>query len=248
MSGQLRGLAAPLTKLTIFLVVTSFFTYVLAVTIANKSYGSTNTYHAYFSNATGAEVGDDVRIAGVASVRSPASKIVDHNTADLTFSVVKSRPLPKSVQAYLRYRNLVGQRYLDIEQGAGNANDILPANGLVPLAQTHNALDLTVLFQGFKPLFEGLDADQINNLSTEIVQTLQGEGGSFNLLFANLADLTNSIADKDQVIGSVVDNLSSLLTAIGSHDAELSNLVVSCSRSCPASIRTRRRSSTPSTA
>ena len=42
----------------------------------------------------------------------------------------------------------------------------------------------------------------------------------------NLADLTNSLADKDQVIGSVIDNLTSVLSAIGSHDTELSDLIV----------------------
>ena len=98
--------------------------------------------------------------------------------------------------------------------------------GTIPVTQTHPALDLTYLFNGFQPLFQGLNATQINNLSGEVIQTLQGEGGSLELLLTNLADLTNSIADKDQVIGDVVDNLASVLTAIGDRDTELSNLIV----------------------
>ena len=49
-----------------------------------------------------------------------------------------------------------------------------------------------MLFQGFRPLFEGLDADQINALASELIQTLQGEGGSLDLLLSTLADLTNA--------------------------------------------------------
>jgi phospholipid/cholesterol/gamma-HCH transport system substrate-binding protein len=220
-----RGLLSPLIKLVVFLVVTSFATYVLAATIANTNYGSTNTYHADFTDAAGLNLGDDVRIAGVRVGTVSDIKIVRHNTAEVTFAVEKDRPLPDSVQINLRYRNLVGQRYLDIEQGAGSTTMQDPSK-TIPTSHTHPAVDLTVLFSGFKPLFEGLDADQINKLSGEIIQTLQGEGGSLELLFSTLGDLTNSLADKDKVIGSVISNLASVLTTIGQRDTELSNLIV----------------------
>jgi phospholipid/cholesterol/gamma-HCH transport system substrate-binding protein len=226
MKAQSRGLVAPLVKLVIFLVVTAFATYVLGATIANTSYGSTSTYRADFSDVSGLEVGDDVRVAGVRVGSISDIKIVNHDTARVSFTVAKSRPLPTSVIAQLRYRNLVGQRYLDIEQGPGNTNATLKPGQIIPLKQTRPAVDLTVLFAGFQPLFQGLDADSINKLSGEIIAALQGEGGSFDLLFSTLGDLTNSLADKDHLIGEVIDNLTSVLTTIGNRDAELSNLIV----------------------
>lgn len=222
----MRGLLSPLIKLVVFLVVTAFATYVLGATIANSSYGATNTYKAIFTNAAGLTTGDDVRIAGVRVGSVTGIKIVKHNYAQVSFTVVKNRPLPKSTEAHLRYRNLVGQRYIDIEQGAGDPNALMHKGDTIPLGQTFNALDLTALFNGFQPLFQGLDATQINQLSGEIIQALQGEGGSLDLLLGQLADLTNTIADKDKVIGDVVDNLASVLTAIGDRDNELSNLIV----------------------
>ncbi len=222
----MRGLLSPLIKLSIFLVVTAFATYVLGATIANTSYGATRSYKAIFTDVAGLSVGDDVRIAGVRVGTVKEIKIVKHDYAQLSFTVVKDRSLPKSTQAHLRYRNLVGQRYLDIEQGPGDPNDILKSGGTIPLTQTFNALDLTALFQGFQPLFKGLNATQINALSGEIIQALQGEGGSLELLLTNLGDLTNSLADKDRVIGSVIDNLGSVLKVVGDRDAELSNLLL----------------------
>ena len=226
MKAQTRGVAAPLIKLIIFLVVTAFATYVLGATIANTSYGSTSTYRADFSDVSGLQVGDDVRVAGVRVGSISDIKIVNHDTARVSFTVQKSRPLPTSIIAQLRYRNLVGQRYLDLEQGPGKTNAILKPDQIIPLKQTRPAVDLTVLFAGFQPLFQGLDADSINKLSGEIIAALQGEGGSFDLLFSTLGDLTNSLADKDHLIGEVIDNLTSVLTTIGNRDAELSNLIL----------------------
>ena len=248
----MRGLLSPLIKLVIFLVVTSFATYVLAVTIANTGFGSTYSYRAYFTDASGLTSGDDIRIAGVrvgtvSDIKvvkltdpnqcvspdvTPSTQTVSSGkpevcfVAQVSFTVQKSRSLPTSVIAQLRYRNLVGQRYIDIEQGPGDPNATLRPGSLIPLQQTHPAVDLTTLFAGFGPLLQGLDADQINQLSGELISTLQGEGGSLDSLLATLGDLTNSIADKDQVIGQVVDNLASVLTAVGTRDAELSNLIV----------------------
>jgi phospholipid/cholesterol/gamma-HCH transport system substrate-binding protein len=222
----MRGLLAPLIKLIVFLVVTSTATYVLAATIANTSFGSTQTYKADFTSAQGLNIGDDVRIAGVRVGTVSGINIVRHNVAEVSFTVEKSHPLPSSAQIKLRYRNLVGQRYLDVSQGAGDSTKLQKPDVPIPTSRTTPPVDLTVLFAGFKPLFEGLDADQINKLSTAIIATLQGEGGSLETLFNLVGDLTNSLADRDQLIGQVIDNLNTVLDTLGQRDTELSNLIV----------------------
>jgi phospholipid/cholesterol/gamma-HCH transport system substrate-binding protein len=225
-----RGLLAPLIKLIIFLVITAVFTYVLGATISNQAYGDTTTYNAEFTDVTGLNTGDDVRIAGVrvGTVEDIQIKKRDgqDSIAKVTFTVAKDRSLPQSVTAKLRYRNLVGQRYVDVEQGAGGSNKIMKSGDTIPVSQTEPAVDLTVLFAGFQPLVQGLNADTVNSLSLEIIQTLQGEGGSLETLLSSLADLTNAIADKDAVIGDVVDNLTSVLTAVGSRDQQLTQLII----------------------
>ena len=76
-----------------------------------------------------------------------------------------------------------------------------------PLDQTTPALNLTELFNGFQPLFRALDPSRLNTFSFQLVQALQGESGQLASLMRNTAQLTNTIADRDQVIGSVVGNL-----------------------------------------
>jgi phospholipid/cholesterol/gamma-HCH transport system substrate-binding protein len=221
---------APLIKLVIFLVITAFATFILGETIANSSYGSTNSYKAAFNDVTGLQIGDDVRIAGVRVGTVSNIQLKKDDTkrgyALVSFSVEKSAKVPQQANVNLRYRNLVGQRYLDVEQGPGNANAVLKPGSTIPRSRTHPAVDLTVLFGGFRSLVQGLDANQLNQLSVALIQTLQGEGGALQTLFGTVADLTNTLADKNQVIHDVIDNLQSVLTAVADRDTELSDLVV----------------------
>src|SRR5262249_8265489 len=95
----------------------------------------------------------------------------------------------------------------------------------IPLSHTQPALDLTELFNGFKPLFQALSPDDVNQLSYGIIQVFQGEGGTIDSLLANTAQLTSTIADKDKVIGQVIDNLNTVLTTVNQHSAQLSSLI-----------------------
>jgi phospholipid/cholesterol/gamma-HCH transport system substrate-binding protein len=93
------------------------------------------------------------------------------------------------------------------------------------VTQTQPALDLTVLFNGFRPLFRALEPKDVNKLALQIVQTLQGEGGTVNSLLAHVASLTNTLADRDQVIGRVIDNLNQVLGTLDQRSTQVSQLI-----------------------
>jgi phospholipid/cholesterol/gamma-HCH transport system substrate-binding protein len=222
-----RGIVAPLVKLAIFTVVTVTATALLAISIANVNLSDTEDYTARFSDATLLMPGDDVRIAGVRVGQVEEVGIVDRKQAEVTFSVSANRTLPKNVTAQIKFRNLVGQRYVALTQGTGgDPNAVLEPGETIPLERTRPALDLTELFNGFKPLFRALSPDDVNKLSYEIIQVLQGEGGTVESLLAHTATLTSAIAGKDKVIGEVITNLNSALTTINQRGEKLSDLVV----------------------
>ena len=175
---QTRG---DLVKLIIFIVVTTLATGVLVVLIGNLSFESKRPYKAVFSDATGVVKGDDVRIAGVKVGSVKEIKIVDRTRALVSFTVADSSVLTKSSTATIRYRNLVGQRYISLTQGVGDLSR-MPEDATIPMSRTAPALDLSVLFNGFKPLFAALSPADINKLSAELIQVFQGEGGNLNEL------------------------------------------------------------------
>jgi len=60
-----------------------------------------------------------------------------------------------------------------------------------------------------------------------LIQVLQGEGGTVQELLSNTASLTNTLADRDQLIGEVITNLSTLMKTVDDHHQQLDDLIVS---------------------
>ena len=216
--------SAALVKLIIFMVVTSFLTFTLATTIGNIGFGGKAAYKAVFGDVTGLLPGNEIRIAGVRVGQVDSIELNDRQLAVVEFSLDNDRRIPESTIARLRYRNIVGERYVALTEGPGAAEP-LREGGTLPLAQTRNALDLTVLFNGFRPLFQALDPQTTNQAAFELVQTLQGEGGTIESLMARTASLTNTIADRDEVIGRVLVNLEKVLATVDERGSELGDLV-----------------------
>ena len=215
-----------LVKLLVFILVTTLATGVLVMTIGNVSFGATREYKAVFVDATGVVKGDDVRVAGVKVGTVDDVEVVDRTRALVTFTVSNATAVTGATNATIRYRNLVGQRYIALRQEVGDTAR-LPDGATIPVSRTAPALDLTVLFNGFKPLFRALSPSDLNKLSYEVVQVFQGEGGTLEGLLQHTASVTSTLADRDQVISALIDNLNEVLDHLGDRDEQLSRLIVS---------------------
>ncbi|MEV7397475.1 MCE family protein [Aeromicrobium sp. NPDC092404] len=214
-----------LVKLGFFFAFTGISTLVLALTLGNGSFGDRKEYKAVFNDVTGMAKGDDVRIAGVAVGSVKKVEIVKRDKALVTFGVDSDVPLTDNTNVTIKFRNLVGQRYMALSQGADGAKTTLKAGSTIPESRTEEALDLNVLLNGFKPVFQALSPTDTNKFAYEIVQTLQGESGNVENLLARTSSLTNTLAGRDQLIGDVVTNLSEVLDTIGSRDQELTETI-----------------------
>lgn len=218
------SLAAPLVKSIAFVAVTVVATAMLALSITQAGGGDTLGYKARFTDASGLREGDGVRIAGVRVGRVGEIEIVDHRVALVSFSVDRGHGLPASATATIKYLNLIGQRYVELEPGAGGAGTLAPGS-IIPVERTTPALNLTQLFNGFQPLFQALSPKDVNKLAGSIIQVLQGEGGTVEGLLSSVGSLTSGIADKDRVIGQVIENLNAVLDTINGRGDNFGNLI-----------------------
>ena len=142
------------------------------------------------------------------------------------FNVDRSLPLYQSTTAQIRYQDLIGNRYMDIQRGQGEGADrALPPGGLIPLSHTQPALDLDALIGGFKPLFRALDPDKVNNIAQSIITVFQGQGGTISDILDQTAQLTSALADRDQAIGEVINNLNTVLATTVKHQKEFDQTV-----------------------
>jgi phospholipid/cholesterol/gamma-HCH transport system substrate-binding protein len=211
-------------RFLVFAVVTLLATALLATTIGNYSFTSTQGYRAVFSDAVNLVHGDEVRLAGVRVGSISGVKLVDGDKALVSFSVDKKVTLTTTTLAVIRYRNLIGQRYLAIVDGPSGGST-LTRGSTIPLERTRPALNLNELFNGFRPLLTALSPADVNKLSYELIQVLQGEGPAVNALFQQVGSLTNTLADRDQLIGDVIDNLDAVLGPLHARDKNLSALI-----------------------
>ncbi len=222
----MRTVLAPLLKIAVFAVVTVTLTAMLGLTIANKSLGATMGYAARFTDATGIVVGDDVRMSGVRIGQVTGVRVVEDRFAEVSFDVESARKLPASITATIKYRNLIGQRYVALGVGEiRDPNAVFEPGQTIPVERTKPALNLTVLFNGFRPLFQALDPAQVNELTAHLIQVLLGEGGTIDSILSHTASLTTAVADKDKVIGEVIANLNTVLDTVNGRSAEVSGLI-----------------------
>ena len=213
-------------KLGIFTIVSLLVTGLLAAIMGNIGFGAGKEYKAVFTTASSIEKGDDVRVAGVSVGEVKKVEHYERNNALVTFRVKADVPLTTASLAEVRFLNLVGDRYLALEEGADVDAEQLGDGDTIPIEQTSPALDLTTLFNGFKPLFQALQPEQVNELSMNLVQVLQGEGGTIQGLLQKTASLTSTLADRDQLIGEVIDNLNTTLETVDSRSEQVTELVL----------------------
>lgn len=214
-----------LVKLLFFLAGTGAATLFLIMLMSNGSFGKKSEYKAVFTDVTGVVKGDEVRIAGVAVGNVKKIEVVNRDKALITFGVDPEVPLTENTNMLARYRNIAGQRYFVLTQGSDGAKSVLKPGSTIPESRTQEALDLNVLFNGFKPVLEGLSPEDTNKLAYELIQTVQGEGSNVENLLASTSSLTNTLAGRDQLIGDVITNLSRVLDTVGSRDQELTQTI-----------------------
>ena len=146
---KITGTAIRLAIVSLVLLV---FTAIIFIVFGQFRFEKTTSYTAEFSNASGLKSGQFVRAGGVEVGKvEDVSLTPDGRRAIVKLNVDKSLPLYQSTTATIRYLDLIGNRYVNLERGTGEGtNKVLPAGGFIPLARTQPALDLDALIGGFK--------------------------------------------------------------------------------------------------
>jgi phospholipid/cholesterol/gamma-HCH transport system substrate-binding protein len=199
-------------------------------TLTGPHVGNTHTYYAMFGGTdgvSGLRDGNQVKAAGVPIGKVDSVDIVDATHARVTFSVNDNQRSTTTSWAVVRYANLIGQRYLAITQAGATPGRPLPYGSTIPMNRTEPALSLTALFNGFRPLFSALTPQQVNELSQDVIDILQGQTDRVGDLVAKTASLTTNLAARDTTFSQILDSLTTLLSTVARHDDQLAGLLTS---------------------
>jgi len=220
----MRRSRPPVIRFGAFLVAMLLLTAFLFMVFGQYRTGSTTGYSAVFSNVSQLKPGDTVRVAGVKVGAVDRVSLRDDKKVRVAFNADRKVVLTTGTRVAVRYLNLVGDRYLELTDGPG-ATTILPAGSQIPVERTAPALNLDLLLGGLKPVLRGLNPQDVNALSTSLIEILQGQGDPAESLFAQTSSLTNTLADHSEVVGQLIDNLRNLLRTLSADGNDFSATV-----------------------
>ena len=220
------NLGGAVWRLVLFLIVCSFGIFSMFAIFGQLRFQPEETYKAVFTNVTGLEPEDFVRVAGVEVGKVKSIRIQDDSTALVEFSAEDALVMTEGTRAVIRYDDVIGGRYLALDEGVGDTKKLNPGD-TIPLAQTAPALDLDALIGGFKPLFRALNPDQVNALSGQLISAFQGQGATIGSFLRTTAQLTNTLADRDRLLGEVINNLNVVLKSLADQGDQFGKAVTS---------------------
>lgn len=203
----MRGAGAAARRLLLVLAVVILAIYTIVQAINRPVDGSVETYHAEFSDAFGLHNNADVRVRGVQVGKVLDVELTSSGVAEVTFTVREQDRLTGTDELAIRFQNLVGQRYLAVTKGPGDAPAVDPGT-TIPTSRTTGSFDITTLFNGLRPILQGADPAVFNTFASNMLDLIQGEGGvGVGDVLADVDRLTQFATDKRAMIRVIVDNL-----------------------------------------
>jgi phospholipid/cholesterol/gamma-HCH transport system substrate-binding protein len=217
-----------MVRFAIYAAVCLFGIAVVFAVFSQFRFEKSTTYNAVFANVSGLRENNFVRIAGVEVGKVKKVAVQPDSTVRVEFSADQSVVLTEGSKAAVRYDDLFGGRYMTLEEGAGGVKRLDPG-ATIPLSRTQPALDLDALIGGLRPVFRALNPDQVNALSGQLIQALQGQGPTVTSVLTQAAAVTNTLADRDRLFGELIKNLNTVLGSLGDQDGQLAKAVDSLS-------------------
>src|SRR5882757_258295 len=121
-------LGGAIWRLVIFMVVCALGMFALSAVFAQLRFDKANTYDAVFTNVTGLKSNNFVRIGGVEVGKVTDIKVKDSASLLVTFTTDDTVVLSAATKAVIRYDDLLGGRYMALEEGAGAAKKLNPGD------------------------------------------------------------------------------------------------------------------------
>lgn len=215
-TGSMVGLA-------LFVVAMIAAGWVVVGALAPPVEGPQRSVTAEFSDVSGLSAGNDVREIGV-RVGKVESVALHDGVARVTSTLDRKVPLFDNTTVAVRYLNLVGERYLDVYTD-GPAGARVSGSSMIPQSRTVPSFDITVLFNGLRPVFRVLDPAQINEFVGNVLAVVQGRGPDLGSILDRLNEITRFAADRSETIAAFVTGLGSVARQIQYKSPRLNELI-----------------------
>ncbi|NMN99182.1 MlaD family protein [Antrihabitans stalactiti] len=219
----MKSLVSVSWKLTLFVALIAVLLTFIIQAIKRPVPGDTRSYTAVFTDANGLKTGDDVRMYGV-QVGKVQSISLDDNHARVGLTVQDGRSMFDTSRLAIRYQNLTGQRYVDIQQPPHPGTELVPGTTIGTDA-TIPSFDITGLFNGLEPVLADFSPSALNQFAESLLAVIEGNGTGIGPALDAIETLSSYVSDRQTVISALVANLKQISDQIGGRSPQLITLI-----------------------
>lgn len=195
---------------------------------------------AVFPRTVNLFVGSQVRVLGV-EVGQITDIVPDGDHVRVSMTVTDEQSLPADARAHLIPSSLVGERFVQLEP-AYTGGPQLADGAVIGPERTTVPTDVDEVLLSFEAFLDGLDPHTLAELVDTLAATLAGQGRGLNELIegaagtvrvlsdasddltaivAELADLNEALATRDEQIGPVMEDFSTVLRTLAAEKDEV---------------------------
>jgi phospholipid/cholesterol/gamma-HCH transport system substrate-binding protein len=220
---RLPGGRTTLLKVGAFTVASVIMTIGLAMKIGNFGFFNDRySVEAEFENASGVFRGDSVKLAGVDVGRVTETRIED-GKAVVTFDVDRELPLTTEARVGIRWRNVIGLRFLYLFPLPGGRP--LEEGDRIPLSQTDEAGDIGEFLNHLGPILRAIDPEKANAFLRSMNTALSGGELAVRSLITEGSVLAQGLGDMDEEIKSLISSSDQILGAYASQEDSIGRII-----------------------
>lgn len=210
-----------LLKFLVFAAVCAAFTVWVLIPIQNPHLERSRSFEAIFTDASGLATNDSVKIAGV-DVGKVTSIKIERGQAVVGFKVRNGVRLGNDSQVAIRWRNLLGLRYVYLYP-AGDG-DLEPGHRF-PVERTVVAADFGTLLARLTPVLRSLDPEASNIVVRSLSEAITGRQAQIQRLVNEAGSVTQTLADRDVQVSRILQNSATVTDAYARRQAALAELI-----------------------
>ncbi|WP_040795786.1 MlaD family protein [Nocardia higoensis] len=215
-----RGLIWAALKLVAVAVVTVLLFVLVLNAMRNPVEQSTRGYTADFADVSGLRVNGDVRLKGLRIGKVTGVELIpegDATVARVSFSMDAGYELTDTTTLAVKYQNLTGARFVDVEFAAQPGNRVAH----LTTAATRPSFDITALFNGLQPVLSTMNTEQINAFAENAIAVLQGDGGGLAPMLESAQQLAAYAQDRKQLIATLTANVARIADSMGGRSEDV---------------------------
>ena len=196
---------------------------VLLLTALNASrlpFFTGTEYRAAFSDASGLQKGEEVRIAGL-KVGLVRDIRVEKDQVFVTFDVHKIR-LGRSTTASIEVKTLLGQHYLSVTPlGSGR----LDSSTTIPRSRTTTPLNVVPAFQQLTRDTQDIDTTQVARAFDSVSEVLETSAPEVRGTLTGLSRLSQVVASRDEQLRELFASADSVTRTVSARDRDIAKLL-----------------------